>query len=141
MHHATVICCHGNTTHLFSFRTQAMMHQSLSGSTANNQNSGLAAEVENITERLSSEPGDSSTAIAFQMHQIAERISRQEQKAQQQKVKNLCKVYTPSPDLSTACSSPPPNFFFIDQPCSPQAYVCDLLTWSQTVFCNCTLTL
>lgn len=76
---------HSGHGSLFNPPFMAMMHQSLSGSTANNQNSGLAAEVENITERLSSEPGDSSTAIAFQMHQIAERISRQEQKTQQQK--------------------------------------------------------
>ena len=51
------------------------MHQSHTGPRSDRQNSGLAAEVENITERLSSEPGDGSPAIAFQMQQIAERIS------------------------------------------------------------------
>jgi hypothetical protein len=63
-----------------------MMHQSqMSGQL----NSGLAAEVENITERLSSEPADSTPAIAIQMHQIAERITRMEQKERDQKVSFL----------------------------------------------------
>lgn len=60
----------------------AMLHQSqLSG----HVNSGLAAEVESITERLNSEPADSTAAIALQMHQIAERISKKEQKERDQK--------------------------------------------------------
>ncbi|XP_076449229.1 uncharacterized protein LOC143285705 [Babylonia areolata] len=63
----------------------AMMHQSLAGLSLNKSSSDLATEVESIRERLHSEPGDSNTAIALQMHQIAERISKKEQKEHDQK--------------------------------------------------------
>ena len=74
------------------------MHQSHTGPRSDRQNSGLAAEVENITERLSSEPGDGSPAIAFQMQQIAERISKLEQKERDQKVNAKYASAPPPPD-------------------------------------------
>lgn len=62
----------------------AMAHQSLTGLAAvSKSGSDLASEVENITERLHSEAGD-SMAIAVQMHEIAERISKVEQKKRDQ---------------------------------------------------------
>ncbi|KAL8579376.1 hypothetical protein ACOMHN_026741 [Nucella lapillus] len=63
--------------------SEAMSHQSLSGMAMSKAGSDLASEVENISERLHSEPGD-SIAIGVQMHQIAERISTLEQKKRDQ---------------------------------------------------------
>ncbi|KAK7502330.1 hypothetical protein BaRGS_00006283, partial [Batillaria attramentaria] len=62
-----------------------MMHHSYIGQASDAGGAGLAAEVETISEQLNSEPGDGSTAIAFQMHAIAERIARVEQKKDDQK--------------------------------------------------------
>ena len=73
------------------------MHHSHTGLMSDKQNSGLAAEVENITERLTSEPGDSSPAIAFQMHQIAESICKVEQRERDQKVKAGIPPLPPTP--------------------------------------------
>ncbi|XP_070186816.1 TNFAIP3-interacting protein 1-like isoform X1 [Littorina saxatilis] len=76
---------HSHSSSIYNPPFMAMRHQSQMGAASDKPNSGLAAEVETITERLNSEPGDSSPAIAFQMHQIAERISRLEQKERDQK--------------------------------------------------------
>lgn len=62
-----------------------MMHQSYIGQASDAGGSDLAAQVESISEQLNSEPGDGSLAIAHQMHAIAERIARVEQKKIDQK--------------------------------------------------------
>lgn len=62
------------------------MTQSFISQASDADPAGLAAQVENITEQLSSETSDSMPAIAVQMHQLAEKITKTEHKEREQRV-------------------------------------------------------